>query len=476
MKKILSLILALVLLAGALPAPAEEEPMLIGMPNPMNEYAGIAEMKEDYPDIEMEEPPEGATDIRYSVADADDVPLFAEIMFTYNGKEYTYRCLPRDEDAIVFDRDSGYLAGLYYDFDVEEIVPVTAGDTPYNMGLHYYTPEGVGCVDWYDFEAHCEYSVGGTAEREELFAVAQAILEKNAQHTSVEGTLLAFDNDTLTLRLDNSNTLRFPCTLDIEAAPGDRVSVTYVGELTKSPTVIRLNVLYETMSFVGTVTAHDDSSVTVKAKNGSTIVFKLTEYTVIAGEDTVIRNNAQVTVAYTGDLTSAVYAFEVYIDVPGEEMDPKLIDKTLTGTVTKLTRSKLTIRTSKGKTYSFRRVSGTEYTGKYELKVNCTVTVRYDGYASATPDAKEIHVKNAAPKPTPTPKPTKKLKKAEGTVTAVCGIWITLDDGHVYTVNSANCTIKGSEMCEIGSHAVFRYYKSGSDRICESATFELRVY
>ena len=90
---------------------------------------------------------------------------------------------------------------------------------------------------------------------------------------------------------------------------------------------------------------------------------------------------------------------------PASDQDTSLIDKKLNGTVTELTSKKMTIRTSKGKSYTFKRVKSTQYTGKYKLEVGATVKVRYDGYASKRPDAKEIRVTAAAPKVTPTPKP-----------------------------------------------------------------------
>ena len=476
MKKTISLLLAALMLLCALPALAEEEPVTVGMPNPMSEYAGIAEIKEDHPEIEIEEPPEGAEDIRYFVIEMQEGYAIADIQFVLNGIEYDYRCVNRDEEDEFFNKDNGYLAGLYYDFDVEKVEPVPMDGYNCNMGIYYNTAEQVGFVSWFDFETELAYSLSASAPLDTLLETGRALLKSNLSYTTVAGTLLSYQNDVLRLQLWNGNLVNIPCDIETDAAAGDIVSISYAGDLLNRPYIVRVNVLEPAGRFTGTVTAHDSNSVTVKAAGGSQIVFQLTEFTAITGEDTEIKNNAQVSVTYSGSLTAQIFAFEICIDVPGEEMDPKLIDKELKGTVTKLTKITITVKTSKGKKYSFKRTADTVYSGKHTLKVNCTVTVRYDGYASATPAAKEITVTKAAPKPTPTPDPTPKTRKAEGIVTSVCGIWITLDDGHVYTVNSAHCKITGPDYCMVGARAVFRYYKSGSDRVCTSAKFEIKVY
>lgn len=476
MKKFISILLAAMLLLGSVSVLADDAPALAGMPNPMSEYAGLAEIKEDHPEIEIEEPPEGAENIRYFVIEMAEGYAIADIQFTLDGIDYDYRCVQRDEDDDFFNEDNGYLAGLYYDFDVQQVEQVDADGQTVNMGLFYCTASGIGFTAWYDFETQCSYSLSAAAPQEVLAETGRTLLRSNLANTTVAGTVISYENDTLRVKIWNGNIVSFPCAYEFYANPGDIVRVVYAGDLLNDPYVINVNVLESAGLFCGTVVAHDAGSVTVRAANGSQIVFKITENTVITGEAEEIKNNAQVSVTYSGSPGTTVYAFEISIDVPGEELDPSLIDKELSGTVLRLTSSTVTVRTSKGKNYSFKRVPGTVYSGKYDLKVNTTVTVRYDGYASASPDAKEITVTKAAPKPQPTPKPTPKSRRAEGTVTAVCGIWITLDDGHVYTVNTAHCKITGPDYCAVGAHAVFHYYKDGSDRICTTARFELKVY
>lgn len=471
MKKIVSVFMALVLLLGAVCTGAAETGFA-GMPNPMTEYASLEELTDEYPGLEMEEVPEGAEEVHYFVITAGSYAV-ADVQFKLDGIDYDYRAVQCVENDAAFYAAFGELAGLFYEFDV------STQETAEGRLLHirYCTSEQVGAVEWFDDEADCAYSLSANAPLKALKETAAKLVKSNSSLAVAEGTVLAFENGQLKLRLLNGNVVTLACDTEEEIVPGDSVELTYAGDLLNAPYIVKLEVTEPAGLFSGTVTAHDNRSVTVKAANGSTLVFALTGNTVIAGADTAIKNHAQVTVTYSGSLTGTVSAFEVYIDVPGEEMDPSLIDKTLSGTVTKLTGSLLSIKTNKGKKYSFKITRDTEENGKYELKVNCTVTVRYDGYASNTPDAKEITVTKAAPKPTPKPtkEPTPKTKKVSGTITAVCGVWITLDDGHVYTVNSSYTKIKNADLCEIGNWADLTYYKDGSDRICTKATFSRQL-
>lgn len=474
MKKISILVMALIMLVS-LTALADGEPM-VGMPNPMSEYAGMEGILEEYPAIEMAEPPAGAQDVLYFVIDSGDGYPVAEIRYTIDGTEYTYRCLPREKDVTVFGADAGYLAGLYYDFDVNETAEVAAGASEVAMDLHYCTAEGIGCAVWYDAEEACEYSVSAKAPLETIRAAATELAKSNTQYSNVSGRVTEITDNGLTLLVENGNVITIPSGIDTDAAVGDEVTVVYTGALTDNPYVISITVDSKAAVFSGTVTAHDKESVTVQAASGTTLVFKLSGDTLIAGADKEIKNHAQVTVTYTGSIEAGANALEVQIDVAGDEIDPALVDKELKGTVIKLTKKYVQIKTDKNKKYKFNLTSETQYTGKTKLAVNATVVVTYDGYASKTPDAKIIKV-TAAPKPTPTPAPQPKLKKVTGTVTAVCGIWITLDDGNVYTVNGANCTIKNQKYCKVGYEATLQYYKENGERICKKATFsEPRVY
>lgn len=475
MKKILSVLLAVMMLVGALSVSAD---VLVGMPNPMNEYESIEALIEDYRGIEMAEPPAGSENVSIYAIDSGNGSPIAQIVFTNGGAEYTYRAYMRDEEEEpVYNADTGYLPGLYYNFDVDRVEAVTAGDISYNMHILYYTPENVGAAIWYDTEAGCEYSVAAAASLDAIKAMASELAYMNDSYSEVGGTVLASDGSTLTLRVPNGSVIVFALPFDYSVIPGDYVMLAYTGAAGVDATIVNIDVLYDAHTFSGTVTAHDKDTVSVKAKNGTLLKFNLLEYTTITGNDTAIKNNAQVTVTYAGDLAEAVYAYEVSIDVAGSELDPKLIDKTLSGTVTKLKTGSFQVKMKNGKKYSFKRTAETEYTGKYKIAVGCTVTVTYDGYASDTPDAKIVKVtaKKVDPTPDPTPKPVK-LKTAKGTVTTVCGIWIGLDDGQIYTVNSAECNIKGGDFLEPGAYAVIKYYKDGNERIAREATFELLVY
>ena len=209
---------------------------------------------------------------------------------------------------------------------------------------------------------------------------------------------------------------------------GDEVIVEYTGDVLNAPvaTSIALAQPDEANKMTGTVLTVTGNvvflQVSTTAAYGFTYDAKTTYTFVGMPTNPPVAAGDTVTVTYSGDPAVAAYAvnFEVKtfgagrgtasIVTPapasGGSTDPdSLIDKTLNGTVTELTSKKMTIRTSKGKSYTFKRVKTTQYTGKYKLEKGATVKVRYDGYASKRPDAKEIRVTAAAPKVTPTPKP-----------------------------------------------------------------------
>lgn len=495
MKKTLPLILAILMLVCALPTGADicsptgadidsltgadidsvSGGLFAGMPSPMHEYLSMKDLNEDYPSLEMAEPPVDAENILYLVIDGgDDYPI-GEIRFTLNGIEYSYRSCAFAEGDSPFNSDAN-LAGLYYQFDFEDTDVIPTGSQFITMHVCHNEAENIGYAEWYDADAGCGYSVSASTSVSELVVMASELIESSSSSATIQGVIGVISDTSLMMRLENGNIVSLPLSIETYAKPGDFVEVQYVGNLMSNPLVLNISVLYASASFSGTVVAHDQNSVTVESASGTTIKFLFSVDTQVTGAAKEIKNNAQVSVTYSGDLTSSVYAYEICIDVPGSELDPSLIDKNLTGTVTKLSNSQMTIKNSKGKKYSFKLVSTTKYIGKYKLEVGCTVNVTYDGYASKTPDAKIVKTTKEAPDPTPTPTPAKKLKKAEGTVTNVMGIWITLDDGHTYTVNGATCKITGADFAVVGAHAEFRYYKSGSERIVEKATFDFLDY
>lgn len=314
---------------------------------------------------------------------------------------------------------------------------------------------------------------------------------------TLEGTVALVSGSTFILTMDNGNSLSLSSAgiPDVALNVGDRISVAYTGNILSTPvatavTVLEASALQSASGIVTNIETVQGSTVFFVQISGAgtfSFLFDAARTTVTGAEKTIAVGD-QVTVTWNGDILSRPAALNVTINaaaprvtpvptpMPAEknDMDPSLIDKSLSGTVTQLKNSKMYIKTSKGKKYSFKITNDTIRQGKYDLKVGCKVTVTYDGYASKQPSAKILKVTHAAPDPTPTPE---SLRTASGNVESVMGIWIRLDDGHVYTVNSANCSISGAENCQVGSYATFKFYFDGDERVCKKATFNpLIVY
>ncbi len=249
--------------------------------------------------------------------------------------------------------------------------------------------------------------------------------------TALQGTVLSVTPTDLMLGLGNGTVLTFK--LNNLPAPGvnvgDEILVEYTGDVLSAPVATKIALAQPDAAdkMTGTVLSVTGNVVFLQISTTTAFGFKYdakTTYSFVGmPTNPPVAAGDTVTVTFTGDPAASAYAtnFEVKTFGAGRgtapaapapasgssssDADQSLIDKTLNGTVTELTSKKMTIRTSKGKSYTFKRVKSTQYTGKYKLETGATVKVRYDGYASKRPDAKEIKVTAAAPKVTPTPKP-----------------------------------------------------------------------
>ena len=457
-------------------SPADDVPEagpIDGMINPWTEYASLDDLCEDHPGFELDELPNGATDILYRVLEEPDRTLY-EIQFRLDKGEFTYRLLPSTEPVA----DVTEISGAYGPWDTDESGTQLLNGVTYPYAKQFNKSEMRGNIYLFDPEEDMCYDLSSLGiDLETLMGIANGMFYSEVQTSTVSGSVLSFTDSELKLLADNLNTLVFHPYIKLSLHRGDYVTVTYAGSFSSGdePEVTAVDVIESSHTFSGTVTKHDENSVTVAAGSGAVITFMLAGHTEITGEENVIKNNATVTVTYAGDIAEYPTAFEVDVVVPGDELDPELIDKTLTGSVIKLSKKSITIKTSKGKKWTFVRTSDTLIDErKGDLELNATVKITYDGYASDQPNAKKIQVTASAPEPTPVPthKPDPDYYNVEGYVKSVNGIWIVLEeDGKTYTVNAADCVITGAENLMPGAYAELVYYKEGSKRICIVARF-----
>lgn len=468
--KLIALLMALMMMLGTVAVLAEggDTTGVAGMVNPWTEYSSVEALQADYPSFEIDELPKNAENVTYAVLDTEEYVMF-EVRFTLDGTDYTYRIRP-SEAALA---DPTEMSGLYYTWDQNKSGKQNFNGIAYPFVKQYNSVERVANVYLYDPEAKISYDLSASnVDFVTVTDVADVMFSGEVQVTIVSGSVLSYENGELKILTDNLQTIVFHFIPDEEIGRGDYINVSYVGAFSTKgePTVAQIEIVDKAETFSGTVTKHDKDYVQVDSGNGSSIRFMLADYTILSGEEKEIKNNATVTVTYSGDISEYPTAFEVYTEVKGDELPERLIDKTLTGTVVKLNKNSITILTEKGKKWTFNRTADTEYPkGKAKLTVDCTVKITYDGYASSKPDAKKIQVTKA-----PDPKP--KYHDVTGIVQSVNGIWIVLDDGKTYTVNGANCKITGQDFLVPGALAILRYYKDGNDRICVKAEFQLRVF
>lgn len=164
------------------------------------------------------------------------------------------------------------------------------------------------------------YENGGTIMKRAVCVILALILclaavPFAAAEQTVEGTVLSVDTGFLTLELENGNVVLLNCNVDTDAEEGDKVSVTYTGKLGVSAEVRSITVLSsgDGSAFRGTVTATDGDTFTVVADTGARITFYINESTYLTGSLNGLQTGMEVSVTYTGDITSSVYAGHITV-------------------------------------------------------------------------------------------------------------------------------------------------------------------
>lgn len=261
-----------------------------------------------------------------------------------------------------------------------------------------------------------------------------------ADEGAFTGIVTANNGATFTVANSYGTMLTFAKGAALAGTPtvGSTVTVDFSGSIATQ--LYAENVTVENMAVVkaasGTVRRINGQQVVIETAQSVLISLYVSDSTAIGGKANALAVGQTVNVTYSEsvqfvtvvDIATAIEItgtakdsnVEVNVDDKKEEKDTT--NKKLTGTVTKLTDSKVTIKTSKGKTWSFRLNKYTSYSGKYDFEVGCTVNVTYDGYASNVPAAKKINItKGASHEP--------ETHKTTGYCTFLEGMAIGLDNG-----------------------------------------------
>lgn len=499
MRRIWSVLLALVMVlmvlwacspVGERVAAAEAATVV----SPMTSYKTLQEMFAAAPGINMMDVPEGATDVSYNTITGGEVSPIAQIEFKYEGDDYTYRAAVCKAEADMKD-----IAGVYDQLSSQKNVMtdpnLTAGGS-YN--LQYNEDSALGLATWFYAPTLCQYSLfttTGCAADQKIEEVVDYLLpittatdgtplllpqttmtpDSSSVAGTVDGTVVSLLDNEIVINMDNGNTLTFLMShiVSVDVTTGDQVSIDYSGDILESPEAVTITVTKKVATQVnGTVSQHDSKSFYIKTATGNVYGFLLSDKTVVSGKANAITTDAVVKVSYTGDLVQHPLAITVEIVKAGSDNDP-LVNKTLDGIVTKLTSKSVSIRTNSNHNYTFKRVSTTEYEGKYKLEVGAKIHVTYDGYASKGPDAKIIKVL-APPDPTP-PGPT--THKVTGFITEMAGnmIQISSDEGGDYGFLLGSVKISGDSDCGVGDRATVTYYNESDGTMHATAIYYKKV-
>ena len=303
----------------------------------------------------------------------------------------------------------------------------------------------------------------------------------------ISGTVLAVGENDITVQMDNGNTFNFVMNRIDEtiAQTGDEVSVYYLGDLTNCPEAMVINVtkVDPVQSITGTVLQHDASTVFIEIGSSDVLGFSLTKDTNITGVSDIIMAGDTVDITFDGDLLSNPVATQIEVLTVGAsnrkddtEETSNTVNKHLNGTIFDVSSSKLVLKTSTEKTYTFRLTADTKYVfsnGISALRKGLRVRITYDGFASKNPNAKEVEVVSSI-SPTPTHSSKHTTFTVSGIVESFGGMWLSLSNGYGFDVSYASYGGSGKRVP--GEYATVTYYHADGIRYATKIVFEPVIY
>lgn len=449
------------------PTAVPEDGPVIGLPNPVVTVASYEELLKAVPGVMLSNAPTNAQNVTYCYINGD--PVIAQIEFTVNNNEYTYRAAAAKVDA------QSDISGVYDDLSKSAELTaegnITAGG---KYTLRYAPGETKGLATWYYAPTGCQYSLftpTGCDISQEIEEIVDQLLpittDANGnplnglsntpipaiEEGKISGKVIEIHDNDIIINTDNGNTLQILLTHigTVPAKVGDTVEIVYSGNIIDAPEAITITVTKAApaaLEIHGKVMQYTDSSVFIQTTTVNTFGFVINNDTKFFGKSKTLKAGNTVTITYTGDLTNAPIATSIETTAVSVDPEPTAkpaddpVNKSLKGTVSCLTSKRVTINTDSGHTYTFQRDGSTVITGNYDLEVGCRIRVRYDGYASKGPHAKQIDVL-APPDPTP---PTPVTRTISGTVTMQAGnaLVVLSDSGRQYSFLLGGPEIIGS--------------------------------
>lgn len=248
---------------------------------------------------------------------------------------------------------------------------------------------------------------------------------------------------------------------------GSAVAVSYEGDITDQlvATAVTVEAASTQKTVSGAVASVTAEGFVVLTAEGALIPVITGDSTVISGKAETVVPGSTVTVTYaecvqaltTVNIAVSVDVTAIAAEKITEQNEKKedTTNKTLSGTVVTLTDKKVTIKTSKGKKWTFKLNKHTQVRGK-KLEVGAKCTITYDGYASQSPNAKRIKVTKSAPAPTPT------TKKYSGVCCYFGNKELGIEGAQIHWVIDKNTKMTGKGFRGVGTNVTVTYYY-GSD-------------
>lgn len=138
-----------------------------GVLPPYTDCASFEELCAAYPQLTLSNVPEGAEDVTYQAYLLGDPQQFAQMMFTYEEKEYTYRAMAADNKEVADDQEE-LLSGMYVDFDEDvddediregEKTPFAVPAFEFEFELEYNLKDAMVNMEWYIPAVKTQYNL-----------------------------------------------------------------------------------------------------------------------------------------------------------------------------------------------------------------------------------------------------------------------------------------------------------------------------
>ena len=272
--------------------------------------------------------------------------------------------------------------------------------------------------------------------------------QKQPEAQTMKGTVSDLAKTSVTLSIDTSHNYTFLLTNATQVTGaakaitlGDKVNVTYTGELIGQPTATVVDIVKvadppspTTAVIDGVVTSLAANGFSVNISSNQTYFFSSDKSTQWSGVNLDVKCNVHIT--YTGELTKKPYAAAVVISAPTPAPAPTPTPTiyTCTGTVDYITSSGFGALVN-GASYFFTTNAATVWGGTTALGQSCNVNISYTGSLTS---AVAVRVDVYSPTPSPEPPTPDPMVTFYGTVSQVRlgGLSVISDDGELISLNT----------------------------------------